>query len=587
VIGYEIRDASGLLVAIHERRDQTDGSKTFIWRQPDGTSGLGGLPVVDLPLYGIERLDGLASTVVVTEGEKTAEALWTIGVPAVGTVTGASTIPGPTILADLNGRQVILWPDADAIGRKHMARIAERLAEVAASVSVVEPPDGVPGGWDAADAVAEGRKVEALLAGPLTPSLAEALAQVESFLRRYVAFARPEAIVAAVLWVGHTYALEYADATPYLAITSPEKQSGKTRLLECLVLLARGCTGILITPTASTLYRTLEAMPDAALLLDELDATFRDHSDRYEEVRAVINAGHRRGATVPRSVLGPKSTWVVKQFPVFGPKALAGIGKLPDTIADRAIPIRMLKRKRSERVARFHDRAARSEAAPIVKGLVAALAAEPPAFEAMLPLALPDRAADAWEPLFALADVAGGPWPTRARSAAVILHTNREQDDSLGLRLLADIRLVFVANRGDRISTADLIAALRSDDESPWASDRDPLTPHRLGRLLRPFQISSKQARIDGGSLKAYEREAFLDSWERYLAEPQSSSESKQRNTDHEGGFGVSDATPSDAGGGSDLADLPIESEYPRSAWDPDAGLEEAERVAAAGGPVR
>jgi hypothetical protein len=585
VLTYEIRDASGLLVAVHDRRDHTDGSKTFIWRQPDGTPGLGRLPGVDLPLYGIHRLDGFASTVVLVEGEKAAEALWTIGIAAVGTVTGAASTPGSAALADLNGRRVILWPDADEVGRRHMDRIAERLAGVAASVSMVEPPEGMAGGWDAADALSEGRDVEALLAGPPTPTLAEALAQVEQFLRRYVAFARPEATLAVVLWVAHTYALDYADATPYLAITSPEKQSGKTRLLECLVLLGRGCSGILITPTASTLYRSLEATPGATLLLDELDAAFRDHSDRYEEVRAVINAGHRRGATVPRSVPGPKNTWLVKQFPVFGPKALAGIGKLPDTIADRAIPIRMLKRKRSELVDRFHDRAARREAAPIVKGLMAAVAAQAPAYEAQLPSTLPDRAADAWEPLFAIADAAGGPWPTRARHAAVILHASRQQDDSLGLRLLADIRLIFAAHPIDRISTADLITELRSDQESPWASDRDPLTPHRLGRLLRPFEIHSRQARVDGVSLKAYEREAFVDSWERYL-EPQSQIEPKPRNTDHERRFDVSNAGASDGAEAAELVDLPVEDDYPRSAWDPDAGDDEAEPVATMGEAV-
>jgi hypothetical protein len=257
MIAYEIRDASGVLVAVHERHDHPIDSKTFTWRQPEGTLGLGGVRVVDLPLYGIERLEGFTSTVVVVEGEKSAEALWAIGIAAVGTVTGAAALPGDRALAELNGRRVILWPDADEVGRRHMDRIAARLGDIAASVSVVEPPPGVSAGWDATDAVAENHDVEALLAGPPTPSLAEALAEVECFLRRYVAFARPEVIVAVVLWVAHTHSLEYADATPYLAITSPEKQSGKTRLLECLVLLAHGCTGILITPTASTLYRTL------------------------------------------------------------------------------------------------------------------------------------------------------------------------------------------------------------------------------------------------------------------------------------------------------------------------------------------
>ena len=576
-IAFELRDASGALVALHERHDQPDGSKRFSWRRPDRTLGLGGMPVVDLPLYGIERLDGMAPTVVIVEGEKCVEALASVGIAAVGTVTGAATTPGRATLAELGGRWVILWPDADPVGRKHMAAIAERLAGVAAAVRFVEPPEGVPAGWDAADAVAEGRDLAALLAGPPTPTLAEALRRVEQFLRRYVVFARPEALVAVVLWIAHTHAIELADATPYLAISSPEKQSGKTRLLECLQLLAHGCSGIAITPTAATIYRSLEASPGATLLLDELDAVFRDRSDKYEEVRAVINAGHRRGATVPRSVPGPKNTWLVKQFPVFGPKALAGIGKLPDTVTDRAIPVRMLKRKRSEPIEKFRVRTATGEAVSIVARLVAALAAQPSAFEAELPSELPDRAADAWEPLLAIADAAGSVWPARARRAAVVLHASREQDVSLGLRLLSDVRLVLEARGIERISTADLVAALQADEEGPWASERSPLTPHRLARLLHPFEITSKQLRIGPVSLKGYEREAFVDGWERYLPSSPSPVDPKHRNSEHERSFDVSDGTPSDGDARADSLDLPIEEDYPRSAWDPNAGEDDQE----------
>ena len=412
------------------------------------------------------------------------------------------------------------------------------------------------------------------------PDLAEALRGVEQFLRRYVAFARPETVVAVVLWVAHTHAVELADATPYLAISSPEKQSGKTRLLECLGLLARGCTGLLITPTAATIYRSLEAAPEATLLLDELDAVFGDRSDKYEEVRAVINAGHRRGATVPRSVPGPRNTWGVKHFPVFGPKALAGIGKLPDTVTDRSIPVRMLKRKRTERVDKFRHRTASQAAWPIVAAIVAALAVQTPSFEADVPLELPDRAADAWEPLLAIADAAGETWPKRARHAAIVLHASRQQDDSLGLRLLSDLRLIFDARGEDRIHTTDLIPALQADDEGPWASERAPLTPHRHGRLLEPFEVQSKQLRIGDKSLKGYERESFVDAWERYLPATPSPTEPKHGNDEHEGSFDVSVLAPTD----EEILDLPIEEDYPRSAWDPDDADLEAEAAIAGRG---
>jgi Protein of unknown function (DUF3631) len=277
---------------------------------------------------------------------------------------------------------------------------------------------------------------------------------------------------------------------------------------------------------------------------------------------------------------------VVKQFPVFGPKALAGIGKLPDTVTDRAIPVRMLKRTRSEPVEKFRVRTATGEAASIAAGLVAALVAQPPAFEADVPSELPDRAADAWEPLLAIADAAGGVWPARARRAAVVLHASREQDDSLGLRLLSDIRLVFDARGVERIFTADLITALQADEESPWVSERSPLTPHRLARLLHPFEIASKQLRIGSTSLKGYEREAFVDGWERYLPSSPSPVEPKQRNSEHGRSFDVSDRTASDGDASADPLDLPVEEDYPRSAWDPHAGEDDPQTEWWLGAPV-
>jgi hypothetical protein len=149
VTGYQIRDAAGELVAIHERINSPDGSKRFIWRQPDGASGLGGLPIAELPLYGIHLLNGRA-TVVVTEGEKSADSLITAGLQAVGTVTGAAATPGRATLADLTGRDVVLWPDADEVGRKHMERIALGLVGIAASVRRIDWPDA-PEHGDAAD----------------------------------------------------------------------------------------------------------------------------------------------------------------------------------------------------------------------------------------------------------------------------------------------------------------------------------------------------------------------------------------------------------------------------------------------------
>jgi hypothetical protein len=149
---YEIRDASGALVAQHVRYDEDP--KRFAWLDETGSTGLKGLPSAALPLYGVHKLNGTAQ-VVVCEGEKAADALCAAGVHAVGTVTGAAATPGPVALADLTGRDVILWPDADEVGRAHMERIAAGLRALNVAVRTVEWPDAQPH-EDAADYVAKG-----------------------------------------------------------------------------------------------------------------------------------------------------------------------------------------------------------------------------------------------------------------------------------------------------------------------------------------------------------------------------------------------------------------------------------------------
>ena len=132
---YDVRDATGIVRACHKRVDYllADGSaeKAPSWWPPDRQKpGLAGVPVAALPLYGTERLPALpaGAPVVITEGEKAAQALLDAGIPALGTVTGAASCPGPDALAALVGYDVVLWPDHDDAGREHMGRVAAALA---------------------------------------------------------------------------------------------------------------------------------------------------------------------------------------------------------------------------------------------------------------------------------------------------------------------------------------------------------------------------------------------------------------------------------------------------------------------------
>lgn len=149
---YEIRDASGRLVAYHVRRDTADGKKVW-WEQPDGSTGLNGTRLEELPLYGADLVSdaGADELIVVCEGEKARDALEQVKIPAVGTVTGAAGTPGPEALEVLRNRRVCLWPDNDDPGRAHMERIGHLLQGVAAEVRIFTGHDAEEEGTDAAD----------------------------------------------------------------------------------------------------------------------------------------------------------------------------------------------------------------------------------------------------------------------------------------------------------------------------------------------------------------------------------------------------------------------------------------------------
>jgi hypothetical protein len=339
-------------------------------------------------------------------------------------------------------------------------------------------------------------------------------------IRRYVILT-PEQLTAVALWVLHTHTVDAVDVTPFLVVTAPTMRSGKTRLLEVLELLVARPWRVAL-PSDAVLYRKIQR-DRPTLLLDEVDAVFRSATERTEPLRALLNAGNRRGTRVPRVVQRRPGEFDLVEFDVFAPRALAAIGDLPATVMDRAVVIRMRRRAPNEPVERFVFGDAERELAPIREALqawgtqtVGTLRGARPE----IPAALDDRAAEAWWPLLAIADLGGDEWPARAREAALALSgaTAREEDD-LGVRLLADIRSIFDEGGVDRLPTADLVEALNEIDTAPWGDFRGRgLTAHALAKLLRRFGIAPTQWREgSSGGIRGYTREAFRDSWTRYL----------------------------------------------------------------------
>ena len=526
-------------VGDHVRLDRPDG-KVMWWEQPDGTKKLPeGVGTPDLELYGVRELPSDGS-VVVCEGEKGRDALKARGIVAVGTMTGAAATPCDDALRPLLGRAVALWPDADTAGQKHMQAIADRLIVLGhQDARRIDWPDAPPKG-DAADFTGADDELQALIAAAVpfelspTVDLAALLDDVVTTLGRYVVLTASQKDAIA-LWTAHTHTLAAADSTPYLHITGPVKRCGKTRLLEVEEgLVARPWLTGRVSPAA--LVRKIDDV-SPTLLLDESDAAFNGDRDYAEVLRGVLNSGHRRGGCVSVCV-GQGSNYVVTDFSAFCAKAIAGIGKLPDTVADRSIPITMRRKAKGERVERFRYRLVRAVTDPIRAQFETwALTATAPltASEPALPPELNDRASDGWEPLLAIADAAGGTWPKRARSAAMELSAGVEaEDESHGIRLLSDVRDVFGEfGAGEYIvASTMLVGLLKAIGEAPWSdwNRGRGLDERSLATLLRPFEIKpSKKRDSPTTTVRGYETADFRDAWARYLPPlPPSGEESEQ-----------------------------------------------------------
>ena len=205
--------------------------------------------------------------------------------------------------------------------------------------------------------------------------------------------------------------------------------------------------------TAAVLTRKIDGI-QPTLLLDESDAAFSGEKEYAEALRGVLNTGHRRGGKASCCVR-QGANFACQDFSTFGPKVIAGIGKLPDTVSDRSIPISLKRAKRGENVERFRRRDAEGQAAKLrgqmemwSKAEVENLRNARPA----LPDALTDRPQDGAEPLIAIADLDDGEWPQASRLALIELCADAQAgDESIGVCLLADIRQVFKDRDVDRL----------------------------------------------------------------------------------------------------------------------------------------
>ncbi|MDD5462874.1 MAG: DUF3631 domain-containing protein [Methylococcales bacterium] len=345
---------------------------------------------------------------------------------------------------------------------------------------------------------------------PVDP--AQLLTDIAACVRRFIV-CEPDTVNTVVLWAAMTHFIDVVQVAPLAVITAPEKRCGKSQLLFLMGrLVNRPLTASNISPAA--LFRAIDAW-QPTLLVDEADAFMREN----EELRGLINCGHTRDSAYIVRVVGENFT--PTKFNVWGAKAISGIGRLADTLMDRAVILELRRKLPHESVERLRH------AEPDLFNMLASKLArfaddyrcQVRVARPQLPEQLNDRAQDNWEPLLAIADTAGGQWPQLARSAALKLSGSESDAMSVGVELLADIQEILDTKKVDKIFTAHLIEALCEDDEKTWATYNrgKPISPRQISSRLKGYGIESKTIRIGYDTKKGFTKDQFQESFERYL----------------------------------------------------------------------
>ena len=158
---WDYQDTSGKLIAVVYRYDPEPGRKAF---RPWDVLRRKMAPPERRPLY---NQPGMlkADQVILVEGEKCAQALIDLGVCATTAMHGANAPVDKTDWSPLKGKSVLIWPDRDKPGWIYADQASQAVMQAGAtSCAILQPPDGDPDGWDAADAIRDGFDIAGFLA---------------------------------------------------------------------------------------------------------------------------------------------------------------------------------------------------------------------------------------------------------------------------------------------------------------------------------------------------------------------------------------------------------------------------------------
>jgi hypothetical protein len=356
---------------------------------------------------------------------------------------------------------------------------------------------------------------------------AELLEEIYAKITGYVVLPR-WAAETTTLWVPHTYAFGYRDITTYIGIESPEHRCGKSTLITILSELTQRAV-VASNVTAPSFFRVI-AQIQPTLFIDEAD-TFMTGND---ELRGILNSSYfKKTAFVLRAVNLPGQSQNpnggaanggnsnyhpgILRFSCWCPKLIARIGALPPTLADRCIVFRLHRKtveEKCERLRRFNSGDLKRKCLRFVLDHAEKIAAAEPE----MPQELNDRAADVWEPLFVIADLAGGRWPQLAREAAIGVAAGSGDSNPIGV-LLFDIFMQFRIVDAERMFSSELVKRLNGYGARPWKDllRGKPVDERWLARQLSPYGIRPRNLRINAIQGRGYYEQEMIEMVRRYL----------------------------------------------------------------------
>ena len=361
--------------------------------------------------------------------------------------------------------------------------------------------------------------------------------RIAGLIGRFIAFRNEEQLTAVTLWALHTWLFEAFDVSPFLSITSPTLRVGKSHLLDALAMVVKR-PAFSSQSTPAGVFRQIDAQRPT-LLVDESDEVFA-------ALRGILNGSYDKEHAVVMRADGAYSTYCPKALVALDVQGGGG-NPLPQTVVDRAIPIRMLRRRPDQEIERLTKRR-KKELRPQIEAIRAGAhhwagqffdenGDVLPEFEKSFSpeelTELNDRSWDSWEVLLVIANLLGGDWPDRARRAALLVEQDREFLETLsaGELLVQDVLRVFKDERVEQIASASLVVALTRLPQSVWARRWPKVRAGReeellgeqqeLADLLKGFGVRPKVLHSGRGAARkayrGYDRVMFEEVWSRYV----------------------------------------------------------------------